>query len=67
MLVSRLEMVEVVALHLGLETALITQRLRLRKIISIRLDLDLPILAVVTYKIPRRVLASLIHILHLVL
>jgi len=67
MLVSHLEMVEVVDLHLGLETALIIQRLRLQKIILTRLDLDLPILAVVTYKIQRRILASPIRIRHLVL
>ena len=61
---------EVVDLHPGPETALTNRKYRLKhqKTILTRLDPDLPILAVVVvYKIQRRVLASPIHIRHLVL
>jgi hypothetical protein len=68
MLANHLETAEteVDPLH-GPEIVLVQPPLRRLKIISIQLDPDRPILAVVTSKIQPRILASPIHIRHLVL
>ena len=68
MLVNHLETAETeVGPHHGPEIVLVQPPLRRLKIISIQLVLDRPILAVVTSKIQPRILASPIHIRHLVL